>query len=601
MLISNVFLAKGLTLETIDIEHFFPHKNSVSIPPNALDFRYLFVHETDENKLINLQEKNILQHFIPIPNLNANQPNNYLVLYKENQQTQLISNLKASSFMGTPILGDKLSEEFLNQVKIYLIILTPILLLLIIRLTSTRYLFNLLTEISLFSLIIISYLNLSNTNLNPASLLSLIFIYIYAFTMVNQIYFNNINTKNLISSIAISLLTTWLSAFLLSFSDFGVISEFGFSLMVWLLILSLYLSLRLWLIKRITHPLNWIKIQALQLKKHQAWIFIFSMLVISLGPIFQPIEINLNPLSLSSFQSKINEFENTNTYSQPILIAIQSKKCSLLEVTCNQNLNKLEQSILKNFPIERQRVTDLDSLYQSFTENTFDEVKPSSFGQFKLAMEMLSSDQFLYSNDYKTAYMMVSVSLLTSIENLTKTKRFLLDMNQSHTDFEISVLGRFNDVAEYQSVFIQEMWLGIVLIFAVLAIGISIYYQKVVASISLLPAALTLIIFSGIHWWAEIELSIMSLIAVVLFVGLIADNIIHILIAYKTILQDCFKVTLRPIILSNIIMIASLALMAFVERGFLKIFGLELALLLTIHLLLIVFLLPSLLRIYMAR
>ncbi|WP_321324893.1 hypothetical protein [Thiomicrorhabdus sp.] len=594
---SNVFLAKDTTLKPIDIEHFFPHKATKSIPPKTLDFRYLFVHQANTDKLTELEDEQVINYFLNIPN----SQNNYLVLYKEPQQTALLKSLNSADYMGTPILGSILSNEFLTDVFTYLILLIPILIPFIIWLTSVRYLYKLTLEVSLFSILVLGCIYALNIALDAAYMLSLLFVYLYAFTMVNQIYFNGIKTKQLLMSIGVSLLTTWLSAMLLYFSEFDVISKFGSSLTVWLAILTLYLGLRLWLKSRIALNLKWFKLKPFYIKKHQAWLFIVTLLVLSIGPFIKPIDVNLNPLNLSAFQNKIEQFESKHIFSQPILISIQSKNCSFIKLSCNQKLAKIEDTISQQFPIPMNRVTDIKSLYKNFTNHEFSQATSATFAQFKLAMEMMSSEQFLYNNNYQTAFMMVSVSLLTPIQQLTQTKDYLVNLNQQYPDFKITLLGRFNDIAHYQSIFLDEMWFGILLIFSLIAMSLIFYFKNVKVVVTLIPAVLTLVIFTAIHWWANIDLSIMSLIAVILFVGLIADNLIHILFAYKIVFEDCYKTALKPIILSNVIMIVSLGLMLFLEKGFLKFFGLELALLLAVHLLLIIFLLPGLLKAYLTR
>jgi hypothetical protein len=57
--------------------------------------------------------------------------------------------------------------------------------------------------------------------------------------------------------LAASLITTWLSALLLSISGFGIISDFGTALMVWIGLLSFYVALRVTLFKEAKHDLKW--------------------------------------------------------------------------------------------------------------------------------------------------------------------------------------------------------------------------------------------------------------------------------------------------------------------------------------------------------
>jgi hypothetical protein len=443
-------------------------------------------------------------------------------------------------------------------------------------------------------------LNLWPIKLNSAYLLSLLFIYIYVFTLINQIYYNKTPIRKLSISLAASLITTWLSALLLSISGFGIISDFGTALMVWIGLLSFYVALRVTLFKEAKHDLKWFTFKeppVISLKKIAAITFL-SMIGLLL---VNPSNINLNPLSFSSNHQKITEFETNHSLSQPVLLAIQAKDCSYRTLDCNLKLHDLQARLKQHMQLKFQPVLDLNSLYLNLMEEPFTEVTPAKFAQFKLALDLFSNESILYSADFKTAYIMVSVSIMEPIKQLITLLQGIDQVNQQTTHFMIVPQGHLAKVANYQQTFLDEMLESMTYIFLLLALLFTLFYMSLRVLISLLPAIISVALLLSLHALLKIDLSVMTMIALILFIGLITDNLIHILITYKIVTQGCFKVVYRPIILSNTIMIISLFFMALITEGFLKAFGMELALLLSFHLILMIYLLPTLFKRFMPQ
>lgn len=590
---SNLWLLTHLKISSSDIDGFFPSQNSYA-EHRLSDSRFLFVHEPAETKLETLQNNEIIQHQYSVPSAK----DIHLLLFNKEQQSQLLNQLSPNSYMGSPLIGSLLSTEFLAQTIHYLLILIPVLIPLIIILSSRSYLAILTIEILLFIALLLSSLYLFKVPLNPAYLLSLLFILLYSFTTIKQLHFNEIETRPLIYGIAISIFTTWISAWLLSYSQFGIINDFGQSLMIWLVILSVYLAALLFFRQRNPLPLQWFRPKPLFINLPSLLAIFLVIGVFSYPALKQNLPTQFNPLLQSEQQLAIQKFEAEHLNAQPILLQIQAgDNCRFLTLECNQKLHTTQQQIFNTIDINYSRVADLDTLYQEFSGEEFSQITPAKFAQFKLALELSGNDVFLYSSDYKTAYLLISVSLLTPIADMVALNNKLTALNQTETDgLEVSVYGRLNDMVSFKQVFFDEMWIGISLVLLILITGITLLYKDIKATFSLIPAVLSLMLFGAVHSWLNLNFTVMSLVALILFVGLIADNIIHILMAYKTHQSDCFKLAFKPIFLSNFILVISLSLVVFLDSGFLKVFGLELALLLALNLTLTYLLMPTILK-----
>ncbi|HHS99569.1 MAG TPA: hypothetical protein ENK73_01815 [Thiomicrospira sp.] len=471
----------------------------------------------------------------------------------------------------------------------------PLIIPLLAYVTSVKFVVNTFGEVLAFSAFILSVIVYFDITLNAAYLLALLFSYIYIFTLINQVYFNKTKTWSLALSLFASLATTWLSALLLSFSDFGVISDFGYSLMIWIGVLSFYLALRLFIRSRTPHNLEWFKLKAPIVRLRFINLFLAGFLFSSFLLVYlNPIQVNLNPLGMSAHKHAISEFEKNSSLSQPILISIESKDCPLRTLECNQKLSDFILKLENRIAVEFEPVLDLNTLYQSFTEEQFDQVTSAKFAQFKLGMDMMSIDQYLYGKDFSSANYIASISLLEPVTNLLELKQGVEQLNAEQESFEVHLQGHLSLIGNYQKIFIEEMLWSVISIVFLLVVLFVAFYKKIAVLLSLLPAVLAITVLLFMHSLFDITLSVMTLIAIILFIGLITDNVIHILMTYKMEYVDCFKRVFKPIILSNLILIISLFVMAVVSQGFLKMFGLELAVLLLAHLIFLVYLLPTL-------
>ena len=109
-----------------------------------------------------------------------------------------------------------------------------------------------------------------------------------------------------------------------------------------------------------------------------------------------------------------------------------------------------------------------------------------------------------------------------------------------------------------------------------------------------MSTAFSLMTLTTIPLIFSINVTLMTLISVVLFTGLIADSLIHLFICYKEHNSECFKSVTKPILLSNSIMLVGLGGMI-LSGSMMGQFGIELSILLVANLIFIIYIMPVIL------
>lgn len=600
----SMVLALRLEIIPTDINQFFPQQEDKRLTSKlALDERYLFVQSEQTDFRLNLEEQGLVKQIIQLPQSDAeNEAEIFkgLITYPVENQSQVLNFLKGNQILGPPVVGQNLSDEFILQLSKYLTFFIPLILLGLLLMTSARFVINAVLEISLFSLLLLIVIHLLEIEINSAYLLALLFIYIYIFTLLNQLYFNQLPSNAIRISFLVSIATTWLSGLLLKYSGFGLVSDFGAALTIWTTVLAFYLMARLQFIQRNTLVLEWFSFKPVFVHKATAWSFfiVLPSLVIALAWL-NPPKIELNPLILSADQQTVIDFESNVAPSQPILLKVTSQNCSIKTLPCAQKYQQFLNDIKHQLPADLIAIFSLDKAYQDFSGETFAEITPAKYAQFKLAVDMLGDDRLLFANNGSETFFIGSISLLKSVNKVIELKETFRQINALSSDFQFNVQGQMALVEKYQTDFLYEVSISLMNILILLALLFILVINRVHAVVALLPIFLSLFIFVLSHLMFDFKLTIVSLISVILFVGIVSDNLIHILLTYRKNKIQCFKTVFKPVILSNLIMIASLGLMAFFMDGILQAFGSELGLLLVSHLLISLLLLPSLFKWYL--
>ena len=596
LLILNVIFIQKITISPINIESFFP-KSSVlngqsSIIKNKQ--RILFSPSEEESTLGDLLEAGVVDDIVEVPH----HENTSMVIFPQIKQSELLDKVSSQKIFGPPVVGQVLSEEFISDIEKYAFLVIPILFLIFILLTSVHYLFSILIEMSVISFLLLFTVSVIPYEINIAFLLSLVFIYIYAFTILNYFYYGDIQKNNLIKGIIISLLTTILSAFFLSQSDFIVISDFGKSLLIWIFILGVYLAFRFYFIQIKNWNLLWLNYFTKYVRIEKYILLGVSLIILLAFVLGQKLIINLNPISTSNSSKKIDDFEQEYILTQPILLSVKSADCSFKELECVKDLSFLMDEIVSQIPVESDRIIDFNMMYQAFSESDIKDIDKKKLAQFYLALEFSFNPEYLISADGKETFMIFTISIKESTNALSTLVSNLNILNQKYPKFSVEALSHVGKIQQYKQMFVDETFKGMSMVLGFIVMIFMFYYRSIFVLIVFIPAIITIVLFFVLHSLFTIPISLMSLVSLILFIGLIGDNIIHIFICYKRNGISCIGTVYKPIILSNVLMVLALFGMMFTGTLLQK-FGLELGFLLAIHLFLLVYLLPKLARKYL--
>ena len=592
----NLFYVQKIEITAINIESFFPKSSVLDSQSTIIQNkqRLLFSASEDKDKLENLLEQGIIDDIVEIPD----HENTSMVIFQQNRQAELLSKIDAERILGPPIVGELLSKEFVSDMKTYAFVIIPFLFLIFVLLTSVHYLLSILIEIMIVSLFLLFTVSFLPYEINVAFLLSLVFIYIYAFTILNYFYYGNIQKRNLVKGMVISLLTTVLSALSLYQSDFMVISDFGKSLLIWIAVLGFYLTLRLYFMPIKNWTLLWLEYFTTHVHIEKYILLGVSIVILLAFNLGQKLIINLNPISSSSSSSLIDNFEKEYLLTQPVFLSIKSNDCTFKEVECVKGLSLLIDEIIRKIPVRSERIIDFNSMYQSFSGSDIKALDTKKLAQFYLALEFSSNPEYLIRSDAKETFMILNISIKESTDALSTLIYNIDELNANHSDFSITPLSHLGKIQEYKQMFVDETFKGMFIVFSFIVLIFMLYYRSVSLIVVFIPAILTIILFFALHSLFMISISLMSLIALILFIGLIGDNIIHIFICYRRNGIVCLDTVYKPIILSNILMILAFSGMYF-TGALLEKLGLELAFLLAVHLFLLVYLLPRLANKYL--
>jgi len=591
LLILNIIFIQKIIISPINIESFFP-KSSVlngesSIIKNKQ--RILFSSSEEAATLEDLLEAGIIEDIVEVPH----HENTSMIIFPQIKQSELLNKVSSQKIFGPPVVGEVLSEEFISDIKTYTFFVIPMLFLVFILLTSLQYLFSILIEISLISFLLLSTVSVLPYEINIAFLLSLVFVYIYAFTILNYFYYGDIKKSNLIKGMIMSLFTTVLSAFFLSQSDFIVISDFGKSLLIWIFILGVYLAFRFYFFKIKNWNLLWLNYFTDHVRIEKYIVLGVGLITLLAFVLDQKLIINLNPISTSSSSKMIDNFEEEHLLTQPVLLSVKSADCSFKEVECVKDLSLFIDDIIRHIPVKADRIIDFNMMYQTFSESDMKALDKKKLAQFYLALEFSFNPEYLISADGKETFMIFTISIKESTDALSTLVSNLNTLSQKYPKFSVEALSHVGKIQQYKQMFVDETFKGMSLVLGFIVMIFMFYYRSIFVLIVFIPAIITIVLFFVLHSLFMIPISLMSLVSLILFIGLIGDNIIHIFICYKRNGISCIGTVYKPIILSNVLMVLALFGMMFTGTLLQK-FGLELGFLLAIHLFFLVYLLPKL-------
>lgn len=593
----NYLLVSSTPVQRVDWSSFFPQSQSENLDENWFDAssQYLLIElpqpdvadEWLENsKILNYYELDL-------------ETNLYLLIFERSQQTQLLDEITPYTYSGTSIVGLEIMKNFTQEANYYALYIVPFMLFILFALTSLKYWLNMLIEISSFHLALVFVVFLTGFSVNSASLLALMFLMIYAFTLFNYLHSGEISRSNLAFGISVSVFTTALSSLFLYYSKFGLISSFGAMMLLGLLILFIYSILRLYLIQNFHFPFCFTDreyVKRSTMTKLSLGLFTFLLTLAFLNT--HQLSIDLNPVNMidenSQTMLEIKTFEKKHLDSLPLVIQVSSKDGDFTNFERAQELDTLIHNLEKVLNIDT--LYDVSTAYKMFSEEKFKSSSQESYAQFLLALEMMSSGMPIFSSDYKSSFITMMIPLQSDSSDIATMVSNIENMQNQCEDFDVTVMGKIADLGTFSTVFLEEFAIGLGFSLGFIFIFFLFYcktYRTIVVVISTL---FSLLILLSVHAIFSIDVTIMTLLSVILFAGLVTDSIVHIFICYKENGSECFESVTKPIVLSNVSMLVGLTGMLF-SGSLMQRFGLELSILIAANLAFIIYIMPYLLNI----
>jgi len=596
LLFVNYLLVEQVPIERIDWSSFFPQSADKKGSEHWFDanIQYLFIELPDKKKAQEWLDRSEILNFYELDARSKL----YLLMFDRSQQNTLLCHLSGYSYSGTSVIGLEIMNNFIDEAKFYALYIAPFLLILLLLITSFTYWINMLTEIGMYHLLLVLAVLLSGFRIDSASLLALIFLVIYAFTLFNYLHSGEISRSRLAFGTIMSIGTTALSSLFLYLSQFGLISTFGAMMLLGLSILLCYTLLRLYLIENFYFPFKWLDSPLTRKKSYmQGILIVFSSIVMMTFVTYKNLSIDLNPVNLikgsSDTITKIDAFEKKHLPSLPLVIQVTAKEKDFSDLETARELAGIDHTAREI--VAGKVLYDMERAYRLFAEAPFASATPQSYAQFLLASEMAESGIPIFSDDYTQSFITMLIPITTHSDDIESITAQLEQLQLQYPGFAIEVLGKIADLSHFVSVFLKEFAIGLTLSIGFVFLFFLFYcktYKSVAVLLSTLFSLTTLI---AIHALLKVEVTLMTLLSVILFAGLVTDSIIHIFICYKERGTECFDSVTKPIILSNISMLIGLGGMLF-GGSLMQQFGFELAILLTTNLLFILYVMPYILN-----
>jgi predicted RND superfamily exporter protein len=593
LIVINSFIFYQIPKQDVQWNDFFPKetKQQIDNPLTTSNIQYMFVELPKYSLAQELVDNDSIVNFYRI----NKETDLYLLIFDPKQQNNLLEKMQDYNTSGTSIIGFEVMKNFVDELKIYLYYIVPILILILLLLTSVQYGILILFELLLYTTFLLVFIYFIDFTLTPFSLLALNFLFIYAFTLFNYFFSGEITRNKLLFGIFISIFTTSISAVLLYKSEFGLIHSFGETLLIGLFILLLFSYFRIYLLNQDHFSFSWFK----YLNNEQPFLLRFSFpLLIALGVIvfinYKHYTIDLNPLNLLSDTSptieSIENFERKHLPSLPFVVSVKLNEGDFYQFQNAQKLDLLSKEIEHNSTI--QILANIPRLYSHLTGQPFEAASHNSYAQFLLFAEMDSSGIPILSSELTQSYLTLLIPIQSSSTDIKNMMDSIKALESSYPNFEITVLGKLADMSHFSKLFFDELFTSLLYALGFLFLFFFIYCKSLKALVIPVSALFSILLLLSTHALFNLNLNLITLIAIILFTGLIADNLIHIFICYKEKHNQCFSTVTKPILLSNISMIIGLYGMLF-SGALMREFGLELSILLVANLIFILYLLPS--------
>jgi hypothetical protein len=587
----------------IEWSSFLPQSPEIkeSITPINAHQQYLFCALDSEKIAQDFKKQHLIDKYIVL----KNEKNTYLFIFDISKLNTVLEQTQEYPRSGTSVIGHILFENLFAELRLYAMVVLPFVLILLLLFIPLSLWLDLIIEMALYALLLGVILNFDFFEINSASLLALMFLVIYAITLINYIYAEGIDRKRVFFGIQISVVATMLSALFLASSDFSLIHSFGTMMVVGLLVLNFYINTRIYLMKFLP-PLYYKQrfsfisyIKFFTIKKSVIVSVIITLSII-LIQVIQPISIDLNIVNLmpesSVERQQINQFEEEHLPTLPFVITVQTENKNFSDEEVMQKLIALEHELGAVIP--GKIIASAPMAFHEFVQLAPDEYNPNLFAQFLLASSFMEQPFDLWSPDKKESTIVASIPLSMATNEMRYMITNINKLGNRYPEFSVSVSGKISDFDYFISLFIKEFFTGLLVTLAATALFFWFYCRNMVSIITILFSALfSLGILGFFHLLFSKQITILTLLNVILYAGLITDSLIQLFVCYKREGQSCERSVLEPIFISNISILICLFGMFFVG-GMMGVFAFDLAILLGANVIFILWIAPAIHRRY---
>ncbi|WP_353662123.1 hypothetical protein [Hydrogenimonas sp. SS33] len=562
--------------------------------------QYLLVCDASPARLEEARKKGALLGYYRLP---ANDGETlYLLLFERKHQNEILRIFGSLPHAGTLVASEIFRTGFDAALQRYLLFVLPLLAGVALLFISVRYWLAIWLELSGYLLASVLFLWLLQIPVDAVAVLAWLFLSIYATTLLNYLHLGEIERRKLALGIGVSIATTLVSTLYLSFSDFGLMHTFGLHASAGLVILGLYLAVLLRFARHRTVRSQWIerfyrKWTQRGVVRGVALLYLTAAAMLAAG--HSRLAVDLNPFNLLSKESGLRQqiaaFERRCSPALPFVVAVHTtqKGQSFEDLATTRKAEALLARIERAVPAAKPFVTT-GTLFERFADRPLKEATPAAFAQFLLALEWSEAPPLL-SPDARTLYATFTVSLLTPSHLLDRIVRTVHTYRDDSKSFRLEVMGKVADFETMVDRFVREGLYGFLFSFLFVALFFLRYCKTWrIVPVIVVSALFPLVMFLGWHLLTGRPLTLVSMIALILYAGLYADGFIHIFICYARQRSACIPTVLKPIVASNLTMLAALAGMLFCG-SLLGAFGLEMTVILFFNLLGISLLLPRLL------
>jgi len=604
ILICDYTIAIHIPVDPIEWSSFLP-KSPAAHDTTALlngHQQYLFCNISDPS--IPQEYKN--NHLIDRYMLLEEYKNTYLLIFDISKLNDVLEQTQEYSRSGTSVVGNILFKNFFHELEFYTLIIFPFVLIILLFFIPVRLWIDIIMEMALYFLALAIILNLGFFEINSASLLALIFLVIYALTLINYIYAEGMDPKRLFFGIQISVAATMLSALFLVTSHFGLIHSFGVMMMVGLGVLHIYMNIRIYLMRFFSSQLHYQRLALkpsrtlLKIKKKSIFFLLLALLGI-LSVFHHPINIDLNIVNLLPSSSlelkKIEHFEETRLPTLPFVVNVSTHNGNFTNERIMQKLIEFQEKLEPLIP--GKIIASAPKAFNEFSKSAPDKTNPNLLAQFLLAESFTEHPFSLWSSDRKKSTIVVAIPLTMTTESMRTMMNSIDELGEQYPEFNVTISGKISDFDYFIHIFVQEFLLGLVITLAATALFFWFYCRNIMSVLTILFSALfSLGVLGLFHFIFNKQITILTLLNVILYAGLITDSLIQLFVCYKREGEACERSVLQPIFISNFSVLICLGGMFFVG-GMMRAFAFELGILLAANLLFILWIVPILHRRYL--